>query len=71
MLADLGMVGVREDIALEPAFWAQFPGTFRYIGRRALVSARNFAGLASLHNFPVGSATGNHWGEAVTLFETT
>jgi type IV secretion system protein VirB4 len=71
MLADLGMVGVREDIALEPAFWAQFPGNFRYIGRRALVSARNFAGLASLHNFPVGSATGNHWGEAVTLFETT
>lgn len=71
MLADLGMVGVREDIALEPAFWAQFPGNFRYIGRRALVSARNFAGLASLHNFPVGNATGNHWGEAVTLFETT
>lgn len=71
MLADLGMVGVREDIALEPAFWAKFPGNFRYIGRRALVSARNFAGLASLHNFPVGNATGNHWGEAVTLFETT
>ena len=71
MLADLGMVGVREDIALEPAFWAQFPGNFRYIGRRALVSARNFAGLASLHNFPVGRARGNHWGEAVTLFETT
>ncbi|KAJ8138790.1 hypothetical protein OY671_007997, partial [Metschnikowia pulcherrima] len=58
-------------IALEPAFWAQFPGNFRYIGRRASVSARNFAGLASLHNFPVGNATGNHWGEAVTSFETT
>lgn len=71
VLADLGIVGVREDIALEPAFWAQFPGNFRYIGRRALVSASNFAGLASLHNFPVGRARGNHWGDAVTLFETT
>lgn len=71
LLADLGIVGVREDIALEPTFWAQFPGNARYIGRRALVSTRNFAGLASLHNFPAGRANGNHWGEAVTLFETT
>ena len=71
LLADLGINAVREDIALEPAFWAQFPGNFRYIGRRGLVSTTNFAGLASLHNFPVGRAQGNHWGEAVTLFETT
>ncbi|HKT85350.1 MAG TPA: VirB4 family type IV secretion/conjugal transfer ATPase, partial [Novosphingobium sp.] len=71
VLADLGIVGVREDIALEPAFWAQFPANFKYIGRRALVSSRNFAGLASLHNFPVGKPRGNHWGEAVTLLETT
>ena len=70
-LADLGIVAVREDIALEPAFWAQFPGNFRYIARRGLVSSRNFAGLASLHNFPVGQAQNNHWGDAVTLFETT
>lgn len=71
LLADLGINAVREDIALEPAFWAQFPGNFRYIGRRGLVSTTNYAGLASLHNFPVGRAKGNHWGEAVTLFETT
>lgn len=71
VLADLGIVGVREDIALEPAFWAQFPGNFRYIARKGLVSTGNFAGLASLHNFPVGRPHGNHWGDAVTLFETT
>ena len=70
-MADLGIVAVREDIALEPAFWAQFPGNFRYISRRGLVSTRNFAGLASLHNFPVGHPHDNHWGSAVTLFETT
>ena len=71
LLADLGINAVREDIALEPTYWAQFPTNFRYIGRRGLVSTTNFAGLASLHNFPVGRATNNHWGEAVTLFETT
>lgn len=71
LLADLGITAVREDIALEPTFWAQFPGNFRYIARRGLVSTTNFAGFASLHNFPVGKPTRNHWGEAVTLFETT
>lgn len=70
-LADLGIVAVREEIALEPAFWAQFPGNFPYIARRGLVSTSNFASLASLHNFASGRASGNHWGEAVTLLETT
>jgi type IV secretion system protein VirB4 len=70
-LADLGMIAVREDIALEPAFWAQFPGNFTYIARRALISTSNFAGFASSHNFPLGRAEGNHWGPAVTLLETT
>jgi type IV secretion system protein VirB4 len=70
-LADLGILSVREEIALEPAFWAQFPGNFKYIARRGLVSTSNFAGLASSHNFPLGRARGNHWGEAVTLLETT
>ena len=71
MLGDLGINAVREDIALEPAFWSQFPGNFRYVIREGLVSTRNFAGLASLHNFPVGQARGNHWGDAITLLETT
>jgi type IV secretion system protein VirB4 len=70
-LADLGIVAVREEVALEPSYWAQFPGNFKYIARKALISTANFAGLASLHNFPVGRPRGNHWGDAVTLFETT
>ena len=70
-LADMGIVAVREEIALEPAFWAQFPANFKYIARRGLVSTNNFAGLASAHNFPTGSATGGHWGDAITLLETT
>ena len=70
-LADMGIVAVREEIALEPAFWAQFPSNFKYIARRGLVSTNNFAGLASAHNFPIGAATGSHWGDAITLLETT
>ncbi|HEX8224924.1 MAG TPA: VirB4 family type IV secretion/conjugal transfer ATPase [Allosphingosinicella sp.] len=70
-LADLGIIAVREEIGLEPAFWAQFPGNFKYIARRGMVSTANFAALASGHNFPLGKAAGNHWGEAITLLETT
>jgi type IV secretion system protein VirB4 len=70
-LSDLGILSVREDIALEPTFWAQFPANFKYIARRGLVSTANFAGLASCHNFSLGRANGNHWGEAVSLLETT
>ncbi|WP_433948263.1 VirB4 family type IV secretion/conjugal transfer ATPase [Brevundimonas diminuta] len=70
-MADMGVVAVREEIALEPAFWAQFPANFKYIARRGLVSTNNFAGLASIHNFPTGQPSGAHWGDAVTLLETT
>ncbi|QUD89811.1 VirB4 family type IV secretion/conjugal transfer ATPase [Phenylobacterium montanum] len=68
---ELGAISVREDVNLEAAFWAQFPGNFKFIARRALISSGNFASLASGHNFPVGQAQGNHWGPAVTLLETT
>lgn len=68
---EMGVIAVREDVNLEPAFWAQFPGNAKDIARRALISTANFAGFASGHNFPIGQATGNHWGPAVTVLETT
>jgi len=70
-IADIGAVAVREQLNLEPSFWAQFPGNFDYTARRALISSGNVAGLCSLHGFPIGSADGNHWGQAITVFETT
>ena len=68
---ELGVIAVREDVNLEAGFWAQFPGNFKDIARRALVSSSNFAGLASYHNFPVGRRSENHWGPAITVLETT
>ena len=70
-LADTGAIAVREDTNLEPAFWAQFPGNEEFIVRRALISSANMAGFGSFHGFALGQASGNHWGDAVTLLETT
>lgn len=70
-LADIGAIAVREDLNLEPAFWAQFPGNASYIARKALLSTGNLAGLVSLHSFPIGNPAGGPWGEPLTVLETT
>jgi type IV secretion system protein VirB4 len=70
-LADIGAVAVREDLNLESAFWAQFPGNAQYIARKALVSTANLSGLISLHGFPIGMPAGGPWGEPITVLETT
>jgi type IV secretion system protein VirB4 len=70
-LADAGAVAVREDVNLEPGFWGQMPGNEALIVRRALISSANMACFGSLHGFAMGQASGNHWGEAVTLLATT
>ncbi len=67
---NLGIVSVREDLNLEPCFWAQLPGNFQYIARSSLLSTANLASLASLHNYPSGKFLGNHWGPALTVLET-
>ena len=71
LLADSGLVVAREDLALEAAFWAQFPGAFRRRVRPAAITSRNFAGLAPFHTHPAGKADGNPWGQAVALLRTS
>ena len=70
-LAETGAIAVREDMNLEPSFWAQFPGNFSFIARKSLVSTGNFASLASFHNHPTGQEVGNHWGGPIAVLETT
>lgn len=71
MLADTGMTVAREDLGLEGAFWAQLPGNFSVRPRRSPITSRNFAAMASFHNYPTGRASGNHWGEALALLMTS
>jgi type IV secretion system protein VirB4 len=71
ILADTGMLVAREDLALEAAFWAQLPGNFPLRPRKAPITSRNFAAMSPFHNYPVGRASGNHWGEALSLFVTS
>jgi type IV secretion system protein VirB4 len=70
-LADTGLTVAREDLALEAAFWAQLPGNFPMRPRKAPITSRNFAGMSPFHNYPAGRATGNHWGEALTVLVTS
>ena len=70
-LAEAGAIAVREDINLEPGFWAQFPGNLRFVARKGLISVANFASLASLHNHPRGQSRDLHWGAPVAMLETT
>ena len=70
-LTNSGIVAVREDLNLEPGYWAQLPGNFKMIARKALISTKNMSGFSSLHTFPSGKLHGNHWGVPITVLETT
>lgn len=70
-LADAGAIAVREDLNLEPGFWAQFPGNESYIVRRAMISSANMACFASCHAPAMGAPDGHHWGDAVTVLAST
>jgi len=70
-LADSGMTVAREDLALEPAFSAQLPGNFPLRPRKAPITSRNFAAMVPFHNYPAGRKSGNHWGDALTVLETS
>lgn len=70
-IANSGMQSVRERVNLEPSYWGQLPGNNAYIVRKSIINTLNLAGFASMHNYPLGKISGNHWGEFVTVLETT
>jgi type IV secretion system protein VirB4 len=70
-LSNGGIQAVRERVNMEPCFWGQLPGNYSYIVRKSVINTMNLAGFASLHNYPLGKQKGNHWGDAVTVFDTT
>jgi type IV secretion system protein VirB4 len=70
-LVNVGINPVREKLILEQCYWAQLPANREFIGRAAKINTLNIAGFAAMHNYPVGKIAGNHWGNAVTVFDTT
>lgn len=71
VLTDAGVVVAREDLGLEAAFWAQLPGNFPMRLRKSPITSRNLAATSPFHNYPIGRAHGNHWGDALTLLITS
>ncbi|AJD44167.1 type IV secretion system protein VirB4 2 (plasmid) [Rhizobium gallicum bv. gallicum R602sp] len=70
-LTDMNINWLREDLNLEASFWAQLPGNHAYIARKAMLSSANFSGLSSMHNFASGQRDALHWGNPITILETT
>jgi type IV secretion system protein VirB4 len=54
----------------EAAWFFQCPGNVKMRSRTALMTSRNFAALAPLHNFLKGKKSGNPWGDALCLFSS-
>lgn len=70
-LSNCGMQPVRERVNMEPSYWGQLPGNKDYLVRRSTINTLNLAGFASMHNYPPGKMKDNHWGNAVTVLDTT
>lgn len=70
-LVNIGINPAREKFMMEQAFWASLPANFEFIARSSDISTMNLAGFASQHNYPTGKIDGNHWGNAVTVFDTS
>lgn len=70
-LGTAGAIPARERVNLEPAYWAQLPGNDEFAARKATINTLNLSSFASLHNYPTGKDYGNHWGESVTMLDTT
>ncbi len=69
-LASFGIIAVKEDLLLEDCFWAQLPGNFNFMRRKAPINTNRIGGFASLSNFPAGKLKESFWGPAVTVLNT-
>lgn len=70
-LSNCGIQPMRERVNMEPCYWGQLPGNIDYIVRKSTINTLNMSGFASMHNYPLGKIYGNHWGEYVTILDTT
>ncbi|MBL3284644.1 Type IV secretion system protein VirB4 [Rickettsiales endosymbiont of Paramecium tredecaurelia] len=70
-LSNCGMQPVRETVNLEASYWGQLPGNDKMLARISTINTLNMASFASMHNYPKGKAKRNHWGDYLTILDTT
>ncbi len=70
VLNQIGLIAIREDVGIQPAFFATLPGNHGFTIRKALIKSSNMAGLASMHNVSIGKLNSNQWGDAITVLES-
>jgi type IV secretion system protein VirB4 len=70
VLLDRDIQSVPISIALDAAFFAQFPANWKYRPRVVRLTSENFADFCSFHNFVMGKRDHVPWGDAVTRFKT-
>ncbi|MFK8039973.1 MAG: VirB4 family type IV secretion/conjugal transfer ATPase [Rickettsiaceae bacterium] len=70
-LSNHGFKPIRETVNIEASYWGQLPGNYEYIARKSMINTLNLAGFNTMHNYPTGKISGNHWGEYVTILDTT
>jgi type IV secretion system protein VirB4 len=58
------------DLLSDGAWFAQQPGNLQWRTRKALLSTRAYAALASGHTFLLGKRDRNPWGEALAIMRT-
>jgi type IV secretion system protein VirB4 len=68
-LADSGMVVAREMLGLEAAFFSMVPGNARLRPRPGYITSANFATMAPLHAYPIGSERGR-WGAPIAILRS-
>ncbi|WP_285295581.1 VirB4 family type IV secretion/conjugal transfer ATPase [Aureimonas altamirensis] len=70
ILSDCSIVTAREDLAMEAAYWGQFPGNFSNRPRAGHISSRNFAAMAPFMSYPKGEKS-SPWGPSIALLKTS
>ena len=68
---DLGFIVTTNWLSSDDAYFGQLPSNFKFRHKVSEITSKNFVGLNSLHNNPVGKQKNNCWGNAVTLLKTT
>ncbi|MDX1916912.1 MAG: hypothetical protein SFT68_02910 [Rickettsiaceae bacterium] len=68
-LGRVGLLHVKEDVAIEYGYWSQIPGNFKFLKRLKPIPLSHVGAFATLHNTACGF-NDIGWGRYITLLRT-